>query len=156
MSMNTSKVLILGAVAVVVVLLAAVVVRGKEAAERATVRIDDQFLSVRIADNPWERSKGLSGYTAQDVQAHGMLFIFPEDAPQEFWMKGMKLDLDIIWIRDGKIVGIERNVPAPKAGDEPARVTSEPVPVDMVLELPAGSVDVLGLTAGLPLEITLP
>lgn len=156
MNPKITKALILGAIGIVAVLIGISVYRGMEASERATVRVDDQFLTVRVADNAWERAKGLSGFTPDTVQAHGMLFIFPKEETQQFWMKGMLVDLDIIWIRDNKIVGMESNVPAPKKGEEPARVTSEPVPVDMVLELPAGSISALGLVAGKPLEITLP
>lgn len=156
MSKNASRALILGAIIIVIALVAAAILRGREAAERATLTIDDNILSVRVADNPWERARGLSGFEAEDVKAHGMLFIFKEPEVQEFWMKGMVLDLDVLWIRENKIVAIERNVPAPKPGEEPARMTSAPIPVDMVLELPAGSVQALGLLVGMPLKVELP
>ena len=154
--MNINKFMIGGALAVVALLLAVGVSKAHESAERATISTNDMTLSVRVADSPSERTHGLSGFTAETVKAQGMLFVFPEAEVQDFWMKGMKLDLDVVWIRDGKIVSISKNIPAPKPGEEPARMSSKPIPVDMVLELPAGYVDLFGLTPGLAINIELP
>ena len=151
-----SRALILGAVCVVIGLLVFTVLRGREAAERATVSTNDVSLSVRVADAPMERMRGLSGYTADSVKAQGMLFVFPEAEVREFWMKGMKLDLDVLWIRDGQIVSVDKGVKAPVAGAEPERMTSAPLPVDMVLELPAGYADKFDLNPGSPIKIELP
>ena len=156
MNKNLSKLLIFGAISPVIILIVITIWRGQEAAERATVTIDDQVLAVRIADNVWERRQGLSGLEAKEVKAQGMLFVFDQARVQDFWMKGMQLDLDVVWIREGKIVGLEHAVPAPAAGEAPAKFSSAPVPVDMVLELPAGYIDVFGLVGGLSLKVDLP
>lgn len=44
----------------------------------------------------------------------GMLFLFPDIGPGKhaFWMEGIRFPLDIAWIRDGRIVFLERNIPA--------------------------------------------
>ncbi len=156
MNKNLSKLLIFGAISLVIILIVITIWRGQEAAERATVTIDDQVLAVRIADNVWERRQGLSGLEAKEVKAQGMLFVFDQARVQDFWMKGMQLDLDVVWIREGKIVGLEHAVPAPAAGEAPAKFSSAPVLVDMVLELPAGYIDVFGLVGGLSLKVDLP
>jgi len=156
MNMSLSKALISGAVIIVVVLLVGAILRGREAAERATVTANDVPLAVRVADNPWERTRGLSGFEAEDVKAQGMLFIFPEKEVRSFWMKGMKLDLDVVWIADGKVVAVDMGVSAPKQGEEPERMTSNPIPVDMVLELPAGYANQFDINPGLLLKIELP
>jgi hypothetical protein len=156
MPKNLSRWLIAGTLVFVVALVVLAVLRGREAAERATVSVADVELSVWIADNAWERERGLSGLTAEQVEAQGMLFIFPDQAVREFWMKGMKLDLDVVWIRDGVIVALDSGVKAPAAGEEPARMTSDPVPVDMVLEVPAGYAKLFDLNPGKPIKIELP
>ncbi|MEK7183354.1 MAG: DUF192 domain-containing protein [Patescibacteria group bacterium] len=156
MSMSLSKALISGAIVTVVVLLVGAILRGQEAAERAIVTANDVALAVRVADSPWERTRGLSGLEAEDVKAQGMLFVFPDSEVQDFWMKGMKLDLDVVWIAEGKVVGVDRGVPAPKPGEEPERMTSKPIPVDMVLELPAGYANQFDINPGLFLKIELP
>jgi uncharacterized protein len=156
MSTNLSKALIYGAAVIVLLLVAAVVIRGREAAERASVSNLDQSLSVRVADNAWERKRGLSGYKLTDLEADGMLFVFPDQEVRHFWMKGMQFPLDVVWIKDGKIVGVDRDIPAPAKGEEPVRMSSQPVSVDMVLELPAGDAQKYGFTAGMVWEIELP
>ncbi len=41
----------------------------------------------------------------------GMLFIFDQKAPREFWMKNVKIPLDILFVNDKKIVKIYKKVP---------------------------------------------
>ncbi len=154
MSKQTTKILL--AALVVGVLILAFVFRSLEASERATVVIDDYRLAVRIADNPWERRRGLSGLATDEVQAQGMLFIFDQAKVQDFWMKGMNFDLDVIWINDGKIVSLDQNVSAPGPGEMPERMSSRPLLVNMVLELPAGYAERFGLLPGMPIRIELP
>jgi uncharacterized membrane protein (UPF0127 family) len=156
MSPNASKFLISGALVIVVLLIVGLVLKSHEAAERATITVNDMSLSVRLADNAWEQHRGLSGLEAADVKAQGMLFVFPDEQVRDFWMKDMKLDLDVLWIKDDRIASIDTNVSAPKAGEEPARMTSKPIPVDMVLEMPAGYVQRFGLVAGMDLKVELP
>ncbi len=156
MLINKSQVLIFATLVLVGTSIVLVFVLGQEAAERAVVTVNDIDLPVRIADNPWERRRGLAGYEAADIQAQGMLFIFPDTKVREFWMKGMELDLDILWIKDGIVVGLETKVLAPVAGQKPERVTSSPIPVDLVLELPAGYAAKFDLRPGVSLKISLP
>jgi uncharacterized protein len=114
------------------------------------ISINGTELSVRIAEHVLAQKKGLGGYTEESLQEDGMLFVFSDDEVRTFWMKGMKMDLDILWIRDGKIVAIDRTVQAPYSrADEPERATSSPLLVDMVLELPAGKAEEYGLLEGM-------
>jgi hypothetical protein len=94
-------------------------------------------VKVEIASTPEQRVKGLSGRTSLAENA-GLLFLFEKSNSPTFWMKDMRFPIDIIWIRDGAVVDIDANVPAPQPGENPAARTS-PEPVDAVLELPAGA-----------------
>lgn len=156
MKINLNKTLIVGALVIVIALIVWVVWRGQEVAERALVSTNDVTLSVRLADNVLERKQGLSGLEAADVKAQGMLFVFPEAKVQNFWMRGMKLPLDVLWIKNGAIVAVDEGIQPPKAGEEPVTMTSAPIAVDMVLELPAGYAHKFDLRPGLPLIIELP
>ena len=63
-------------------------------------------LRVEIADTPAKRELGLQ-YRRELRDDQGMLFLFPVEQTQSFWMKNTPLPLDIIFIRsDSKIVGI--------------------------------------------------
>lgn len=63
-------------------------------------------LRVEIADTPAKRELGLQ-YRRELGDDQGMLFLFPVEGRQSFWMKNTPLPLDIIFIgSDSKIVGI--------------------------------------------------
>jgi uncharacterized membrane protein (UPF0127 family) len=61
---------------------------------------------VEVADSPGKREMGLM-YRTELADDHGMIFLFPEESQQSFWMKNTPRSLDMIFIgRDRKIVGI--------------------------------------------------
>lgn len=107
-------------------------------------KVGGQNLQIEIADTPEKMAAGLSGRPSLNSN-QGMLFDFKNQKvfPQ-FWMKDMNFNLDLIWIADGKIVGITPNVPAPvkdqgsKIKDAAVPSYSPPKPVDQVLEVNAG------------------
>lgn len=108
--------------------------------------IGSLFVSVVVSPSALER--GLSGQS--EVPMQGMLFVLPERAIPNFWMKDMLFDLDLIWIDNSTIVDITSNVPAPDKQtplSELARY-SPTKPVTLVLEIPAGQSDQLGLKIG--------
>lgn len=56
-----------------------------------------------------EREKGLSDRDSI-CRKCGMLFIFEKQDIYGFWMRNMRFDLDIVWIKDNKVLGIQENV----------------------------------------------
>jgi uncharacterized membrane protein (UPF0127 family) len=67
---------------------------------------------VEIADSPAKREMGLQ-YRRELALDQGMIFLFPTEEQQSFWMKNTPLPLDMIFISaERKIVGIvEHTVP---------------------------------------------
>jgi hypothetical protein len=61
-----------------------------------------------------------------------------------FWMPDMHFDIDILWIRDGRIVHVESAV----SKDDPERVYRPNEPADTVLELPSGTAVRRGFRVG--------
>jgi len=86
----------------------------------AAVRIGERSFSVEIADTRKSREHGLADRDALCASC-AMLFRFDAPGKYGFWMKGMRFPLDLAWIRDGKIVHIERDIPA----DSPAIMKPE-------------------------------
>ena len=119
-----------------------------------TVTIGGHEVSVTEAVTIEQQSNGLSGVRALP-EDHGMLFTFKTQGYRSFWMKGMYIPIDIIWIRDGQIVGIEKSVqpPATNASDSVLTTYRSPMPVDHVLEVNAGFSDAAGLKIGDELKI---
>lgn len=116
----------------------------------AEVKIGNAVFKVEIADTPAARALGLSGREFLKPDA-GMLFIFAEADIQKFWMKDMEFPIDIIWIRDNKIIGMIIGA-EPEAGSDYIIYTS-PEPADMVLEINAGAAIKNGINVGDTLEL---
>ncbi len=72
----------------------------------------DTFISkidIEIADTDEKRELGLM-FRDKMTENQGMLFIFPADAPQSFWMKNTILPLDMIFANSNmEIVKIHEN-----------------------------------------------
>lgn len=127
----------------------------------ARVRLAGEEFSLEVAATPTSRAQGLAGRDRLDDHG-GMLFRFD---PAErgighyvFWMKGMRIPIDIIWVRDGVIRGIVAGAepPPPGAKDADIQRFAAPEPVDAVIEIRGGRAGELGLGVGQPIEFLLP
>lgn len=73
----------------------------------------------------------------------GMIFRFSQSGKYPFWMKDMHFPLDIVWIKENKIVHIEKNVPKNFSG-----ILSSQIEANEILELNANMVDKTGIKIG--------
>jgi len=80
-----------------------------------------------------------------------MYFVYSKPAFYAFWMKGMRFPIDIIWLRNDRIVGFETNVPFEEGGNGPTVRPRELV--DAVLEVPAGYSTARGWRIGDPVRL---
>jgi uncharacterized protein len=124
--------------------------------EQADARPTDELISVvietdrgpapfraEIVDTPADRQKGLM-FRTELPEATGMLFVFPAESQQSFWMRNTLIPLDIIFIRaDKTILGIVENA-APKT-ETPRSVPGQS---QYVLELIGGSAGRYRISAG--------
>lgn len=120
----------------------------------AEIVVGETPLMVELALTSPEQSLGL-GYRNGLDTGTGMLFVFPEAGERVFWMKGMRMCLDIIWIVEGEIVGAAENACPDPDGTEDSdrqRFPSE-LPVTHVLEVPSGWLQANGYGVGTPVEI---
>jgi uncharacterized protein len=94
----------------------------------AIVKID-----IEIADNDYERQLGLMNRQSME-EMQGMLFLFPQEEIQSFWMRNTMFSLDILFINSKKeIVTIHKNT---KPLSEQSYPSSKPA--IYVLEVNAG------------------
>jgi uncharacterized protein len=106
------------------------------------ISLNGESFKVEIVKNQEKTSRGLSGRN-KICERCGMLFDFSKEGKYGFWMKGMKFDIDIIWIRGNEIVYISRNVPSNFVE------TIKPDSLaDKVLEVNSGTADKLDLDIG--------
>jgi len=73
---------------------------------------EGEFISsieIEFADNDYKRQQGLM-YRTEMGENQGMLFIFPYEAMQSFWMKNTILALDMFYVNSNLIiVTIQKN-----------------------------------------------
>lgn len=114
------------------------------------ILINNLAIPVELANTPEKQINGLS-YREKLEADSGMLFIFNNYQVRGFWMKEMNFPIDIIWIANGQIVGIEKNVPVSTA--TPLPVYYSPQEVNLVLEVNAGFSDKNNIKVGDMLKI---
>jgi uncharacterized membrane protein (UPF0127 family) len=119
---------------------------------RAWVRLKDAFggvhqVEVEVAATPDSRRRGLMWRT-ELAAGKGMLFLFPEEEVQSFWMANTLIPLDMLFITSRhQVVGIvERAVPESRAS------RSVGLPSQFVLEVPGGWCQSVGITKNSPVE----
>ena len=76
------------------------------------VIIKNETFKVEVLKNEWELERGLSGRDKL-AKNKGALFVFSKEDKHSFWMKGMKFPIDIVWIKNNKIVDIKERLPIP-------------------------------------------
>jgi uncharacterized protein len=122
------------------------------AADAPSVSLHGTKYSVEFATDDAQREHGLMDRTHMDAD-HGMLFVFPGDAPRAFWMKNTLIPLDILYFDSArKLVAMQLNA-LPCKSDPCALYPSGDLPARYVLELNAGTAGKLGLKLGDELSI---
>jgi hypothetical protein len=112
---------------------------------RARVTIGVHVIDAEVADTPARQQRGLSGRPSLPP-GQGMLFVYAEPDRRGFWMPDMHFPIDIVWIRAGRIVHVESDVPHVVSGPLPVYRPRETA--DRVLEVAAGTAERLGWRVG--------
>jgi uncharacterized membrane protein (UPF0127 family) len=100
----------------------------------STIQINNRTLKVALAKTTSEKQKGLGGVYKLN-ENEGMLFVMGQKNRYGFWMKGMKIPIDIIWISDNKIIDISQNIDIAQGE---FKVYYPTTPVNYVLEVSSG------------------
>jgi len=103
---------------------------------------------VEVVNTPVGRQQGLM-YRRELPPDTGMLFVFPADGVQHFWMRNTLIPLDMVFIdRDRRVVGIVANA---------VPMSTQPVGPDKpclyVLEVNGGFTARHGVTEGATVEL---
>lgn len=107
----------------------------------------NQTFKLTVAKTEKEKEEGLS-VKKSIAQDGGMLFDFDKPGIYSFWMKSMKFPIDILFIKDDKIVNIYQNVPAPKSDTDQLPVYSPTQEINKVVEINAGLSSKYGIKEG--------
>ena len=117
------------------------------------VEIGGERFTVEIADTQDKQALGLM-YRDEMAADHGMLFVFPNEAPRSFWMKNCRISLDIMYFdKDLNMVSASLDTPPCRA----SRCPSYPsiAAAMYVLELNAGTAEKLGIGPGSKMTLDL-
>ena len=118
-----------------------------------SVEMGGKKFSVEIADTSEKTALGLM-FRDNMASDHGMLFIFPSEAPRSFWMKNTRISLDIMYFdKELKLVSISADTPPCRVSRCPSYPSNEPA--KYVLELNGGTAAQLGVNLGDTLIVKL-
>jgi len=109
----------------------------------STIVVGDTPFSVEIAATDEEKARGLAGRESLPENS-GMWFVFAEPVQEKFWMQGMEIPLDLIFVdEDMQVVHIY-----PDAAPGSTELITSPSPYMYVLEINAGESEASGLKVG--------
>jgi uncharacterized protein len=104
----------------------------------ATVRLE-------VAADPSSRARGLTGRT-QVPQGTGMVFLYPADVTEAFWMKNTLVPLSIAFVAaDGRVVSVAEMTPC---RTNPCPTYAPAGPYRYAVELAGGSFGAAGVGPG--------
>ncbi|MFW6358415.1 MAG: DUF192 domain-containing protein [Chroococcales cyanobacterium] len=105
----------------------------------------DTLIELEITKTPEQQALGLM-YRESLPDNRGMLFSFDPPKFTQFWMKNVKIPLDMIFLREGEIQAIAANVPP--CNTFPCPTYGPEGLIDQVIELRGGRAAEIGLEVG--------
>ena len=103
---------------------------------KPAANINGHYFSLYLAKTSHDQEIGLAKFNKINKN-QGMLFLFEKPDYYSFWMKDMHFPIDIIFIRNNKIVDIFQNVPAQKNNNNLPTYTTGEI-ANKVLEINSG------------------
>jgi uncharacterized protein len=118
----------------------------------AEVEIAQRKIALEVAVTPQQQQIGLM-YRDRLEDDRGMLFVFTPPRRVSFWMKNVRISLDMVFLYQGEVKGIAANTP-PCPPEAPQCPSYGPVTtIDQVIELRGGRAAELGLKVGDRLQV---
>lgn len=114
--------------------------------------IRETVIDLEVAQTPEQQSMGLMFRDALP-ENRGMLFPFQEPRIARFWMRNVPVPLDMVFIKENKVLAIADSVPPCTSQPQDCPLYGPNIPVDSVLELRAGRANSLGVAIGDSVEI---
>lgn len=107
------------------------------------------ILNIEIADTKEKRAKGLGGRDSLATDS-GMMFTFDKPGQYQFWMKGMRIPLDFIWVNDNKVVDLLQNILPPEVNqaDNTLPIYAPVVSITQMIEVNAGFINANNIQIG--------
>lgn len=117
----------------------------------AEVELGGEIIGLEVAQTRQQQALGLMARESL-ADDRGMLFPFDPPRPVSFWMKNVLISLDMVFLYDGDIVAIARDVPPCNANPCPTYGPEDQI-VSHVIELRGGRAQELNLQIGDSVQI---
>jgi uncharacterized membrane protein (UPF0127 family) len=120
---------------------------GRPTAEYRLEPLDGPAVTVRLegAADPAARARGLMG-RREVPEGTGMVFLYPEDVAEAFWMKNTLVPLSIAFVAaDGRVVSVAEMTPCEA---DPCPTYAPAGPYRYAVELTAGAFPAAGVGKG--------
>ncbi|MEK9175822.1 MAG: DUF192 domain-containing protein [Patescibacteria group bacterium] len=116
------------------------------------VSVGNQTFKVKVAATDQQKQIGLSE-TKSLKQNQGMLFVFDNPDYYRFWMKNMNFPIDIIYIREEKVITVISNAKVQANLNDDLIIYSPKEKSDKVLEINAGLANKYAIKEGSVVKI---
>ena len=116
----------------------------------AQATVADYVIELEVARTESQKAMGLM-YRTSLADNRGMLFLFEPSQTVNFWMKNVRIPLDMLFLRDGKVKAIAASVPP--CNINPCPTYGSQTAVNQVIELRGGRASELGLKVGETVKI---
>lgn len=100
--------------------------------ETTSLEIEGKTYSLLVADTPAKSQKGLM-FVKKPTDVQGMIFKYHDTSTRFFWNKNTFVDLQLIWMNEGEVVG-KSDLPSIEKSKTIVTVQS-PRPADTVVEI---------------------
>jgi uncharacterized protein len=118
----------------------------------AQITINGRVLLLEVSRTPEQQSIGLMNRTELAAD-RGMLFVFSPPRPVSFWMKNTLIPLDMIFVSNGVVKHIGKQIPPCTADPCPSYGPESITDIDGVIELRGGRAAELRLKVGDRLKV---
>ncbi len=127
-------------------------------ARMPVAQIGSNKIKLEVAASEQEITRGLM-YRTSLAEDSGMVFLFHPPRCVKFWMAHCFISLDMLFVKDGKIIKICQNVPPCRCAREqdcPTYPDGPPLEVSEVVEVAAGYAKKHGIKEGDAIKFLFP
>lgn len=118
----------------------------------AYFELDGHQVQLEVARTPAQQAKGLQ-FREPLPGDRGMLFPVEPATPAQLWMKDVAFPLDMIFLSDGTVIHVAKQVPPCNSLPQECPVYGPEEAVDAVIELTGGAAERLGIQEGTQIAI---
>lgn len=124
---------------------------GQSLPVSAQATIGERLIGLEVARTRQQQATGLMGRTSL-ADDRGMLFEFKPPQSVSFWMKNVRIPLDMVFLKNGRVEAIASSVP-PCSAEPCPTYGPDGTTIDQVIELRGGRAAELGLKVGETVKI---